>query len=240
MVFWYHVTPLFLVPDVIAAGGLRCGSDLAAAGSPRRSSSRQDDDQLVPALGDRTPSGFVMLFRKRTPPLLDEKLRGTRTPGATWRAYPHVRFAASAERCLAAAGGRAYGSPDNVGRTLRKGQLPRVAEYTTPVDLEADGVEEILLDAGRLPGRRLPLAVIDSVTTFSEADAELVRDHLTRLEVSLAVSVDPKKGKYAAGQRSRPGADFLAATRRYYEAVWAGDIDRQHGFRHDLQASCFD
>lgn len=240
MVFWYHVTPLFLVPSVIAAGGFRCGRDLAAAGSPRRSSSRQDDDQLVPALGDRrTPSGFVMLFRKRASPLLDEKLRGTRTPGATWRVYPHVRFAASAERCLAAAGGQVFGSPDNVGRTLNKGRQPRVTVYDSTDRLKGDKVKEILLDMGHRTDRSLPLTVVEYVAAFSAADADLVEDHFGRVGSPLKVHVEPKDG-YVGGQGRDPGAGFLAKTRLYYEAIWSGDADRQQQLRLELQKSCFD
>lgn len=240
MVMWYHVIPLFLLPDLLTVGGFRCGRDLSAAGSPRRSSSRKDDDTPVNALGGRAPSEFVMLFRNRASPLLDEKIRGTRTPGVAWRAYPHVRFALSAERCLTSAGGMVFGSPNNVGRTLRKGLQPVAKPYTSPARLEADGVEEILIDAGRLPEGRIPLTAVEFVDAFSDADAGLVADHLGRIGVRLKVCIDPKKGKYAAGQRVHPGADFLNLTRRYYEAVWSGDGDRQRSLRLELQTSCFD
>src|SRR5689334_12604359 len=113
---WFHVAPLFLVPRILASGGLLCGADLAGR-SPRRASSQEDDDKEVAELQGRRPSDFVLLFRKQSSPLLDEKLRGHRKPGRAWNAYPHVRFDFLAQKCLELAGGEVYGSLDNVGRT---------------------------------------------------------------------------------------------------------------------------
>src|SRR5262249_18711392 len=113
--YWYHVTPLFLLPDILESGGLRCGADLAAT-SPRRDSSSADDDRPVTELSGKSPSEFILLFRCASSPLLDEKLRGHRQSGRVWNAYPHLRFAFSARKCLELAGGQVYGSIKNVGR----------------------------------------------------------------------------------------------------------------------------
>jgi hypothetical protein len=239
VVLWTHVTPLFLFPDIIAAGGFRCGKDLDAAGNPRRSSSREDDNKQVPALDDRAPAEFVMLFRNRTSSLLTQKLNGTRKSGATWRAYPHIRFDVSAERCLSAVGGQVFGSADNVGRTVKEGRQPAIKPYISPSSMVAAGVEEILLDAARLPDRVLPLSVIECVVAFSDADMKLVKEHLERVSVRLKSCAEPKP-HYIDGQSKDRGAAFLAKTRLYYEAVWAEELAQRESLRRELQLACFD
>src|SRR5947209_4317237 len=127
---WFHVTPLFLLPSILASGGLRCGADLAASRSPRRRSSRQYDEVPLAALGEQTPADCIMLFGSRTAArLLYDKIKGRPRSDQPWKAFPHIRLDFSPERCLALAGGKVYGSLDNVGRVLRGGGQPRIQVY---------------------------------------------------------------------------------------------------------------
>lgn len=244
---WFHVTPLFLLPRILADGGLRCGADLDEADSPRRASSRDDDDRPVAALGGQRPSDCVLLFRTRMSPLLDEKIRGTRKPGRAWNAYPHARLEFSASECLEVAGGKVYGSVGNVGRTLRRGECPIIAVYDSVEAVTTARVEEILLAAGTLKRRILPLGALRRITVFSRAEQALVQQHLewetTRKELVVALDLkdgQPRYPKYAESQEDGPGRKFLRLTRELYEAIWNNDAERQATLIEQLSEACFD
>jgi hypothetical protein len=237
---WYHVSPLFLLPRILASGGLRCGADLAGR-SPRRESSQDEDDKVVAELQERRPSDFVLLFRNKSSALLDEKLRGTRKPGRAWNAYPHVRFVFSAQECLKLAGGQVHGSLDNVGRTLKRGGRPRVALYRNVSDIQAAKVEEILIPASSLEAhqRRLPWKALRRIVMFSDSDHVLVAEHFSRVGQSWPTALE-EKVKYAASQRDGPGKQHLNLTQEYYKAIWEGDCDREERLSCQLAMMCFD
>jgi hypothetical protein len=244
---WFHVTPVFLLPRILADGGLRCGADLEGADSPRRASSRFDDDRPVAGLSGQRPSDYVLLFRTRMSPLLDEKIRGTRIPGRGWNVYPHARLEFSALECLKLAGGQVYGSVGNIGRTLRLGACPSIAVYHSVAAVAEASVEEIMLAAGSLERRILPLSALRRITVFSLADQALVQHHLNlgTMKTKLVVALDLKDGrprypKYAESQEDGPGREFLRLTRELYEAIWNNNGDRQAALIDKLSEACFD
>jgi hypothetical protein len=235
---WFHVSPLFLLPRILAADGLRCGADLDVAASPRRQSSRGDDDVCAVDLGDRRPAEFVMLFRLRNPPLLDEKLRGHRRKDRPWNAYPHLRLEFCARRCMENAGGRVFASLDNVGRTLGNGEQPRILSCTSPGDISTD-VEEILLPATSLPDRRLPLNALQRIIAFSPGDHALVQAHLSWANAVHQVDLCEKQ-KYAQSQIDGPGRTLLELTSTLFRAIREGDHDSQTEIMEQLATTCFD
>jgi hypothetical protein len=238
MNLWFHVTPLFLFPRILESGGVHCGADLARDNSPRRPSSQVHDNQDVSGLGERRcPANFVMLFRKRSSPLLRHKIEGTRKPGANWKARPHLRLGFSPEECLKLAGGRVFGSRENVGRTLANGAQPRILDLTSAQRAEAERVEEIMI-----PAAKLSLNALRQIVTFSTADRDLVRDHLRWAKMSPLVEQLQleEKEKYAKGQTVPPGSNYLRKTREFYGAIWSNDVQRQTTLLEELAKECFD
>jgi hypothetical protein len=183
----------------------------------------------------------VLLFRKKSSALLDEKLRGHRKPGRAWSAYPHVRFDFSAQECLTLAGGEVYGSLDNVGRTLRRGERPRVAVYREVSAIRVAKVAEIMIPASSLEAhqRRLPWRALRRLVMFSRADQDLVTEHFSRVGQSLPTALE-EKDQYAASQREGPGQQHLHLTCEYYKAIWAADRHRETELGRLLAHSCFD
>ena len=244
---WFHVTPLFLLPRILADRGLLCGADLDNAGSPRRASSRNDDNRQVDSLEGQRPSDFVLLFRTRMSPLLDEKIRGTRKPGRVWNAYPHARLEFAASECMKLAGGQVYGSFENVGRLLKRGEKPTITVYRSKEAVAAAKVQEIMLAACSLERRMLSLSALQRITVFSHADQILVKRHLewAAIDKERTVVVDLKEGQprypmYAESQNDGPGREFLNLTRELYNAIWESDRGRQATLLTQLSDACFD
>jgi hypothetical protein len=243
---WFHVTPLFLVPAIVEVGGLRCGSDLTQCHSPRRRSSREDDDLGVESLQGLAASDYVMLFTKRSPGLLYDKIRGRGVKSAAWKAYPHVRLDFSGEKCLAAAGGKVFGSRHNVGRTLRKRQQPRIGSYRSTSEIKKNDVSEIMNDVSEimiavdsLAERTLSLDALVEIVAFSKYDACLVQEHLRRVGKNLQTRAS-EKAPYADSQVNGPGAKFLRQTRELYSAIWNGNETGKAILMKALSSECFD
>lgn len=91
MPYWYHVAPLFHLPNIVERGGLICGADVTTAGLPRRESSRDFDDETLAGLNGNRVADCVLLYQKRGPMnnLLVNKIRGNRKKEAVWRCYPN-------------------------------------------------------------------------------------------------------------------------------------------------------
>lgn len=236
-ILWHHVTPLFLLPSILRDGGLRCGADLENVGMPRRQSGREFDDMVLESLGNARPSDCVLLFSKRNPPLLQDKLAKTRT--GIWKSFPHIELDFRAHLCLKEAGGRVFGSQDNVGRTLKKKKNPSIKPYTSYLALNRDKVQEIMIPASSLPNRILKLSAVRSVRCFSPHDRELVEQIQRYFDKSISVDLELKK-RYVAGQAVAPGSDYLEKTRAFFDAIQSGKEDSEARLRRELAQKCFD
>lgn len=242
---WFHITPAFLLPLIVRSGGLRCGADLATEGSPRRESSRQNDDEACIELDGMRPSDFILLFRRKAAPLLDEKLRGHRRPkseGRAWNAYPHIRLDFSAAKCLQLAGGWVYGSLDNVGRKLKSNERPRIRRYGSVAEVARGDVREIIVPVASLEkhGRCLPLAIaLQRIVAFSTSDRDLVKEYLIHANHTFIVTLD-EKPEYAASQKIGSGYANLALILEFYHAVTSDNLRRQEELLKRLATECFD
>lgn len=236
---WFHVTPLFLLPAILKSGGFRCGADLATRGSPRRRTSRADDDQPVKGLGGRSPGEFILLFTSPNPPLLTAKVRGRVRRGEPGKAFPHVRFKLNALKCLEFAKWEVYGSIENVGRTLRDGKEPVVKIYRSRQQVQNAGVKEIMVPASILPDRLLPLTAVSEITTFSQLDCDLVQQHLCKITSTVSLTCKPMSA-YILGQSKGRGQQFAVTTRALCEAIWKADDRLQAQLSENLAELCFD
>lgn len=233
---WYHVTPLFLLGSVLRTGGLRSGSDLDSSQSPRRQSSREDDDQPLASLNEARPADCVMLFTKATPPLLRNKMESR---GGRWKAFPHVVIHFSSARCLKTAGGTVFGSTENVGRTLRSGGTPDIRSYTSYTALRRSGVQEVMIPAASLPDRTLPIAAATQVCCFSNVDQQIAARLAAAFRIDLAVTLKSKQ-RYAEAQAESPGSEYIEMTASYCDALLDCNEQRCDELLLVLSRRCFD
>jgi hypothetical protein len=233
---WYHVTPLFLFASIVRHGGLRCGTDVAQDGLPRRASSKDDDDQPTEALNGARPADCILLFTSSLPPLLRSKIESRK---GAWKAFPHVVIHFAAPACMNAANRRIYGSIGNVGRTIRAGETLQIAPYTRYTDVYSDSVQEVMIHADNLSNRLLPLNTATCVECFSPADREIVAKYLGASSITLTALLSEKR-KYVDAQSQPPADNFLKLTREFYEAIRSKDECRQQSLMEQLANLCFD
>ena len=204
---------------------------------PRRQSGREFDDMVLQSLDYARPSDCVLLFSKRNPPLLQDKLAKTRT--GIWKSFPHIGLVFQAGLCLKQAGDRVFGSQDNVGRTLKSKKIPSIKPYTSYLALNWDKVQEIMIPAGLLRNRILELTAVRSLRCFSPHDRELVDQIQRYFDWSISVDLEIKE-RYVAGQAAPPGSDYLEKTRTFFDAIQAGREDSEARLRRELAQECFD
>ena len=234
---WYHVTPIFLLPRIFESGGVKCGADVEADGLPRRSSSRNEDDHRIKALGDRRPSDCILLFKKPNPTLLKDKLSRAQRRGI-WRASPHVVLSVCAAACLKAADYTIFGSSANIGRPSR-GRAVEIRMFRSYLDVQTSKAEELLIPAECLEGRILPLSAVRAIRCFSLADKDLVQHHFEWSGCKIEIELEDEP-RYVEGQSQSPGSEFLDLTNRLYQAIWHGAEDQARPLLDALAQKCFD
>lgn len=233
---WYHVTPLFSLPKIIDAGGLRCGADVEKDGLPRRHSSRHDDDQIVSGFGGLRASDCVLVFTNSSPPLLRSKIEN-RT--GEWKAFPHVLMHFSAAACMKTANWSVFGSKENIGRTIRKGNVPGITKYSSYIAVFRSAVQEVVIPAGNLPGRLLPLHALQRVECFSPADQAILVEFFEEAQVNFEVKLTHKQ-KYVDAQSQPRSGRFLEMTKEYYTAFSKKNVEQCEQILRRLSDECFD
>ena len=236
MTEWYHVTPLFLLGNILEHGGLRCGSDLDLDGLPRRQFSREEDDQPLTSLGGARPADCVMLFKTANSNLLRSKMESR---GGRWKAFPHVVIHFSPGKCLKSAGGSVFGSVCNVGRSLKRDETPDVRRFTSYTALGNAGVQEVMIPVTTLPNKTLSIAAATSIQCFSQTDQEIVEKLLSAFDSHPAVTLTEKE-PYIDAQREPPASEYIELTRQMYGALEAGDRERHLELMLELAHRCFD
>lgn len=233
---WYHVTPIFLLGNILRHGGLQSGSDLDSSASPRRESSRADDDMPVEALGGIRPADCIMFFTTANPPLLRSKMASR---GGRWKAFPHIVIQFSAAQCLAHSGGAVFASTDNVGRTLRRGETPDVRRFTSYIALYRSGAREVLIPASSLPDRTMPISAATKVQCFSAGDCDIINEQLNTCQLPIPVDLVVKH-RYVQAQSEPPASAYLENTKLLYAAYSAGEHERYRQLMTLLSRECFD
>lgn len=242
---WYHVTPLFHVPNIFDQGGLVCGADVEADRLPRRESSKRFDNQPLDGLNGKRVADCILLYLKRKPMnnLLLNKICGKRD-GGTWRCYPHVVLRFDSDECLSLLQTPVWGASANVGRSLRDGTEPGFTHYSDNSSMMSDGVQEILILAESIPDRMLPLAALDSIEVFSKADQQLVQSFLDRTALSgiqVALSIAQQRvSDYTAGQLSTPGSEYLRMHKELFAAIEKRNDVLRRTLVKQLACECFD
>jgi len=105
--------------------------------------------------------------------------------------------------------------------------------------IKTDGVEEILLPAGSLPNRLLPLRALRCVECYSTADRDLVEGMMRHFERREPVELK-ERPRYVEGQKVEPGFRLHRQIVELYSAVGHNDREGQRTIIKDFSSFGFD